>query len=227
MLVRRRGSGTFVSEPKIAQELTMTSFTEDMRRRGMVPGEPHARAAHRPRRRASRPASPGLAVRAGRRHHAPAARRPRDDGDRDTPRAGVARPGAQRRAISSSIRSTSCSRSATASRSSGLQTIEPTVTNEEESAALGVPAPLAGVRLRARRRGRGSGEIVEYVRSVYRGDRYRLVTELNAAARAGARADPAARCRSRHSRRWSVPAERRTARSPIEHSVRSGTPMPS
>src|SRR6476619_7878805 len=38
MLVRRHGSGTFVSEPKIAQELTMTSFTEDMQRRGMVPG---------------------------------------------------------------------------------------------------------------------------------------------------------------------------------------------
>src|SRR5580765_4990519 len=37
-LVRRRGSGTFVSEPKIAQELTMTSFTDDMRHRGMRPG---------------------------------------------------------------------------------------------------------------------------------------------------------------------------------------------
>src|SRR5690348_1740241 len=37
LLVRRHGSGTFVSEPKIAQELTMTSFTEDMRRRGMEP----------------------------------------------------------------------------------------------------------------------------------------------------------------------------------------------
>src|SRR6266700_3366591 len=37
-LIRRRGSGTFVSEPKIAQELTMTSFTEDMQRRGMDPG---------------------------------------------------------------------------------------------------------------------------------------------------------------------------------------------
>src|SRR5256885_8129820 len=36
-LQRRRGAGTFVSEPKIAQELTMTSFTEDMRRRGMEP----------------------------------------------------------------------------------------------------------------------------------------------------------------------------------------------
>src|SRR5262249_3462541 len=35
-LVRRHGSGTFVSEPKIAQQLTLTSFTEDMRRRGMV-----------------------------------------------------------------------------------------------------------------------------------------------------------------------------------------------
>src|SRR3954453_21027024 len=37
-LVRRRGSGTYVQQPKIAQELTMTSFIEDMRRRGMVPG---------------------------------------------------------------------------------------------------------------------------------------------------------------------------------------------
>ena len=36
-LVRRRGSGTFVSEPKIAQELTMTSFSEDMRAPRMKP----------------------------------------------------------------------------------------------------------------------------------------------------------------------------------------------
>src|SRR6478735_8602182 len=36
-LVRRRGSGTYVQQPKIAQELTMTSFSEDMRRRGMEP----------------------------------------------------------------------------------------------------------------------------------------------------------------------------------------------
>src|SRR4051795_7650087 len=37
-LVREHGRGTFVSEPKIAQQLTLTSFTEDMRRRGMVAG---------------------------------------------------------------------------------------------------------------------------------------------------------------------------------------------
>src|SRR5439155_4546351 len=36
-LVRKHGSGTFVGQPKIAQQLTLTSFSEDMRRRGMVP----------------------------------------------------------------------------------------------------------------------------------------------------------------------------------------------
>src|SRR6476659_11133271 len=36
-LVRRRGSGTYIQQPKISQELTMTSFSEDMRRRGMTP----------------------------------------------------------------------------------------------------------------------------------------------------------------------------------------------
>src|ERR687888_1563245 len=36
-LVRRHGSGTYVGQPKIAQQLTLTSFSEDMRRRGMVP----------------------------------------------------------------------------------------------------------------------------------------------------------------------------------------------
>src|SRR6476469_3964988 len=34
-LVRRRGAGTFVSEPKIAQELTLTSFTDDMQQHGL------------------------------------------------------------------------------------------------------------------------------------------------------------------------------------------------
>lgn len=36
-LMRRQGSGTYVTRPKLDQPLTMTSFSEDMRRRGMVP----------------------------------------------------------------------------------------------------------------------------------------------------------------------------------------------
>jgi GntR family transcriptional regulator len=60
----------------------------------------------------------------------------------------------------------------------GLQTIEPTVTNEEESDALGVPLHSPAFLFERTTRS-AAGEIVEYVRSLYRGDRYKLVTELN------------------------------------------------
>jgi GntR family transcriptional regulator len=38
LVYRVHGSGTFVAEPKFLQPETLTSFTEDMRARGMVPG---------------------------------------------------------------------------------------------------------------------------------------------------------------------------------------------
>ena len=59
----------------------------------------------------------------------------------------------------------------------GLQTIEPTVTNETESEALGVPLHSPAFLFERTTRS-SSGEIVEYVRSIYRGDRYKLVTDL-------------------------------------------------
>ena len=67
----------------------------------------------------------------------------------------------------------------------GIQTIEPTVTNEEESSALGVPLHSPAFLFERTTRAE-SDEIVEFVRSIYRGDRYRLVTELNRRERAGA-----------------------------------------
>ena len=63
----------------------------------------------------------------------------------------------------------------------GLQTVEPTVTGEDESAALGVPLHSPAFVFERVTRSQ-SDEIVEYVRSVYRGDRYRLVTELRRGA---------------------------------------------
>ena len=63
-----------------------------------------------------------------------------------------------------------------------MQTIEPTVTNEEESEALGVPLHSPAFLFERFSRDEGGG-IVEFVRSIYRGDRYRLVTELSAARR--------------------------------------------
>jgi GntR family transcriptional regulator len=61
---------------------------------------------------------------------------------------------------------------------SGTQSIEPTVTNEEESASLDVPLHSPAFLFeRTSRDDRGA--TVEFVQSVYRGDRYRLVTELS------------------------------------------------
>ena len=66
----------------------------------------------------------------------------------------------------------------------GVQTIEPTVTNEEESAALGVPLHSPAFLFERFSRDE-SGATVEFVRSIYRGDRYRLVTELSARGEPG------------------------------------------
>ena len=61
---------------------------------------------------------------------------------------------------------------------SGMQSIEPTVTNEEESELLGVPLHSPAFLFERTSRTAG-GETVEFVRSLYRGDRYRLVAELS------------------------------------------------
>jgi GntR family transcriptional regulator len=60
---------------------------------------------------------------------------------------------------------------------SGTQSIEPTVTSEEESEVLGVPLHTPAF-LFERTTVSVSGRIVEFVRSIYRGDRYRLVADL-------------------------------------------------
>jgi GntR family transcriptional regulator len=57
------------------------------------------------------------------------------------------------------------------------------VTNEEESAALGVPLHSPAFLFERTSRA-DDGKIVEYVRSIYRGDRYRIVTELSRRDRA-------------------------------------------
>ena len=60
----------------------------------------------------------------------------------------------------------------------GEQTIEPTVTDEDESEALGVPLHSPAFRFERVTHSQ-TGEIVEFVESVYRGDRYKLVTALS------------------------------------------------
>jgi GntR family transcriptional regulator len=62
--------------------------------------------------------------------------------------------------------------------SHGTQSIEPTVTNEEESELLSVPLHSPAFLFERTSRSE-DGETVEFVRSLYRGDRYRLIADLS------------------------------------------------
>ena len=181
MLVRRHGSGTFVSEPKIAQELTMTSFTEDMRRRGMVPGsrtlDLHVSpaGAHLGRLLHVSPSEPVVVIKRVRlADHETMAIETLHVRESLVP--GLTAADLEQRSFYDILQERFGIEIV-----GGLQTIEPTVTNEEESEALGVPLHSPAFLFERTTRS-ASGEIVEYVRSIYRGDRYKLVTELNRSA---------------------------------------------
>ena len=176
-LLRRRGAGTFVTEPKIAQELTMTSFTDDMRRRGLAPASrtlelkvvpAHARLG---RILHVSPAEPIVAAK----------RLRLADGEtmaiealhvREALVPGLTAEDLEQHSFYELLRD----RYGTVI-AGGIQAIEPTVTNEEESSALGVPVHSPAFLFERVTRD-AAGGVVEYVRSIYRGDRYRLVTEL-------------------------------------------------
>jgi GntR family transcriptional regulator len=63
-----------------------------------------------------------------------------------------------------------------------VQTIEATVTDETESELLGVPVHSPAFLFERTSRST-SGQVVEFVRSVYRGDRYQFRVDLQPVAR--------------------------------------------
>lgn len=177
-LVRRHGSGTFVSQPKIAQQLALTSFTEDMVRRGMVPSSRTLELAVVPagariaRRLQVSPEDPVVKIR----------RLRLADGESmaietlHVPAALV--PGLTAADLEGKSFYELLEHRYGIVIGYGQQTIEPTVTNEEESADLGVPLHSPAL-LFERTTSTEAGRMVEFVRSIYRGDRYRLVAELS------------------------------------------------
>jgi len=176
-LTRRHGSGTYVSEPKIALPLTLTSFSEDMRRRGMVPGSRTlelvvvSAGSRLCRHLDLSPEDPVVRVRRLRLAdgepmalevlHVPAALVP-----------GLTHTDLENASFYDLLQDRY-----SVTIASGWQTIEPAVTSEEESEALGVPLHSPAF-LFERTTLAQSGRPIEFVRSFYRGDRYRLVTEL-------------------------------------------------
>jgi GntR family transcriptional regulator len=177
-LVRRRGSGTYVQQPKISQHLTMTSFSEDMRRRGMAPS---SRTLSLTRQLAGAQLGRFLNVSPG--EEIVVVKRLRlADGvsmaieTLHIPASIV--PGVTPKELEGSfyelLRTKYRVEIAT-----GSQAIEPTVTNEEESAALGVPLHSPAFLFERTSRD-AAGRTLEFVHSIYRGDRYRIVSELTA-----------------------------------------------
>ena len=176
-LVRRRGSGTYVQHPKISQELTITSFSDDMRRRGMVPGSRTLSmstilaGARLGRSLNVSPSEQILVVK----------RLRLADGESmaietlHIPEALV--PGLTPKALTGSFYDLLRDRYGV-QIAEGIQAIEPTVTNEEESEVLGVPLHSPAFLFERTSRD-DAGRTVEFVQSVYRGDRYRIVTELS------------------------------------------------
>jgi GntR family transcriptional regulator len=177
LLLRRHGSGTYVAEPKIALPLMMTSFSEDMTRRGLRPSS----------RVVSFDVTSAGAKLGQRLNLSPTEEvwvitRLRLADDETMAIEWLHAP----RKLLPELR-----REELASRSfydllrerrgiviaKGVQTIEPTVTSQEEAELLGVPLH-APAFLFERTTESEDGRVVEFVRSVYRGDRYRLVTEL-------------------------------------------------
>ncbi|WP_312874433.1 GntR family transcriptional regulator [Actinomadura litoris] len=176
LLDRRHGSGTYVSEPRIAVPLTMTSFTEDMIRRGMRPGgrvlsfRTEAAGARIGRRLAMSPLEEVFTIRR---------LRLADEATMAIetlymPRAlmpGLRRQDLEGRSFYELLRGNGVE------IASGTETIEPTVTTEEEAAELGVPVHTPAFLFERVTRD-AEGRPLEYVRSLYRGDRYRLELDL-------------------------------------------------
>jgi GntR family transcriptional regulator len=178
-LVRRRGAGTFVNEPKVAKGMTISSFSDDMRERGMVPGSLTLdlrvvpAGARLGRILHVSPSEPVVAVK----------RLRLADGEPMASELLHVRqslvPGLTAEDLELNSFYDLISSRYGIEIVGGSQTVEPTVTNEEESTALGVPLHSPALLFERVTRS-ASNDVVEFTSSTYRGDRYRLVTELGA-----------------------------------------------
>ena len=177
-LTRRRGAGTFVAEPKVAKGMTITSFSDDMRQRGLTPGSRTLEFATIPAgARLGRilhvsPSEPVLSIKR---------LRLADDEPMAVELLHVREalfPGLTARRLEESSFYDLLETSYEIEIVGGTQTVEPTVTNDEESRILGVPLHSPALLFERVTRA-ASGDVVEYTSSTYRGDRYRIVTEIS------------------------------------------------
>ncbi|NYH88148.1 UTRA domain-containing protein [Actinopolymorpha rutila] len=181
-LYRVRGKGTFVAAPRVDSMLELTSFTEDMRRRGHEPATVVLRSVEAvppaPVRRALGLTAAQTAYRVERLRIADGVPMALEDGWYAADRA----PGLLDRDLSQSLY-------AVLSRSYGVvidaakQTLRSEVADAQTARILGVTvgAPLLALD----RTSTAGGRPVEQITSWYRGDRYQVHIDLARASDAG------------------------------------------
>lgn len=179
-ITRQQGRGTFVAEPKVAQVLSLTGYTEDMSGRGMVPGSKvlciekitdDAEAA-----RALRLSTYGPILRISRLRLA----------DGDPMAIETAHLSHDRFGRIADLLTENTSLYALLETEFGVrphhadQTIETSAASPEDAALLN--SEVGGPILMLSRNSYSADDtVIEFVRSRYRGDRFRFVTRLTRA----------------------------------------------
>jgi len=176
-LIRRRGSGTFVAGGKLTQRLAATSFSADMRARGLRP-DSHTLEAR------TFPAGMMLASVLGVPPQTEIlyVRRLRLADDQPMAVEDLHVPTTVAPGLTGADLEGRSFYELLAERFdnpvvSGTQTVEPALVDAEEAALLGVPEGSPAFLFERTSRVRG-GDVAEFVRSVYRGDRYRIVVDI-------------------------------------------------
>lgn len=177
LVERRHGAGTFVARPKVAQPLTATSFTEDMLRRGLTP-------TSRTLESTTVAADAALATRLEVSIGTPVlrARRVRLADAEPMAIEVLHVPDAVAPGLVAATLDNESFYAVLADRyghrvASGVQTVEPVVTSRDDSTVLGVAVGSPALLMQRVSRDE-SGAVLEYVRAVYRGDRYRIEVQL-------------------------------------------------
>lgn len=181
---RRHGAGVFALGPKLDQALVATSFSEDMRARGLRPGS-------RTLEFEVRPAGPrlGRQLQLAAEDAVVAVTRLRLADDEPIALEELHVPGRLLPGLTAEDLQDRSFYALLGARygihvTRSVQTIEPTVLDAEEARALDVPVHSPALLFERTSRA-ADGSPIEFVRSVYRGDRYKIRTELAVPARAG------------------------------------------
>lgn len=176
-LNRRHGLGTFVAAPVVTQKLSATSFSADMRSRGMRPGSRTVAARHAPAGLVLgavlgvAPSAPVLHVRRLRlADDAPMALE-----DLHVPCDLV--PGLTGADLEGASFYELLSTRYGETIATGTQSVEPCLVEVEDAALLGVEPGVPAFCFERTSR-TASGKVAEFVRSIYRGDRYRILVDI-------------------------------------------------